>query len=253
MAPCVSLMSTLRLENRTDSRSRPVHRFHGNGFHVVCRPEFDSAEMRRAFIAPDALIDRGTPLKRGNATTISQVVVAGQILVVKRYNPIRIRKFLRQLFRFSRARAGWKNALLFERYRIPTAKAIALIERPYDLRRPTSYLVTEFVPGTNGNALFTDPDQSATTANDLARKTAAALRRLHDAHLSHGDLKATNIIYGESAPVFIDLDAARRHRIGLFERWRQRRDLQRLLQNVATEGPLAAAFGEIFPEMGRRA
>lgn len=232
-------------------------RFHKNGCYVVCRREWDTAAMRRALTDPDASIDRGILLKDGNSTTIAHVAIDGRQFVVKRYNPIRIRKFLRQLFLLSRARIAWKNASLFEACGIPTARGVALIERRYTFWRPTTYLVTEFIPGTSGKTLFKRSDHSAAQADDLATATAAALDRLHKAHLSHGDLKVTNLIYGDGIdgdkdPVFIDLDAARRHRVGFFERRRQFRDRQRLLENFAENSLFDLSFRRRMGE-GRRA
>lgn len=213
-------------------------RFNRNGIHVVCRRDFDSPELRSALTAPDETIAAGVILKNGNSATVARVQVAGRSLVIKRYNPSQLREVLRDFGPTSRARRAWKNAHLLEAFQIATATPIALIEGKYGPFKTGSYFVAEYVAGESGKTLFRRKDLSQPQAHNVATSTAALLARLHDAGISHGDLKDTNLLYRGSEPALIDVDAVRRHRTAFFASRGQFRDRRRLLRNFDASSPL---------------
>lgn len=82
----------------------------------------------------------------------------------------------------------------------------------------------------------------------LARKVGAAIRKLHDAGVEHGDLQLRNILVaenGESRIVVVDLDRAIFHRYGLVPASCRARNLGRLARSTVKCG----LWGK---EVGRR-
>ena len=155
--------------------------------------------------------------------------------------PSRVREFLRDLFVSSRAQTAWKNAHLLDASGIATAKPIALVERRFGPLRTTAYLVTEFVTGVSGKTVFQCQGLSDGQAEDLAKGNRCGPQPVFTIKfLSHGDLKASNLLYPASEPVFIDIDAVRRHRVRLLASGRQLRDRQQL-PNLAESSPFIGA------------
>jgi tRNA A-37 threonylcarbamoyl transferase component Bud32 len=240
--------------SKTGRECTALAQVRGNGLSAICRRDFASDEMRRILLAPDAAIAAGTMLKNGNSATNVKIVVDGRPVVIKRYNPSRIRKILRDIFLTSRARRAWKNAHLLEALGIAAARPVALIERRTGPFRSTAYVITEFVAGQSGKCLLGRDDLPEPQTREMAESTAELLARLNRAGISHGDLKGANIFYGGSEAVLIDFDAVQQHRFGLLRKRRQLRDHRRLLRNFSVSTPLyrslVRAIRERLPETG---
>jgi tRNA A-37 threonylcarbamoyl transferase component Bud32 len=85
----------------------------------------------------------------------------------------------------------------------------------------------------------TEEDKRAT-----AGKVAALIAALRAARLSHGDLKATNVLLSPAGPVLIDIDALRAHRsAAAFER-AHAKDLARFMRNWESDPQLSRMFEE---------
>ena len=65
----------------------------------------------------------------------------------------------------------------------------------------------------------------------MARALIALFETLHVLRISHGDLKATNLLWHGGRVFVIDLDALVQHRSGLAHARAWRRDRERLLRN----------------------
>ena len=58
-----------------------------------------------------------------------------------------------------------------------------------------------------------------------------SIKRLLANGFSHGDLKASNFIYDNNEPYFIDLDAMRKHRLAFTAKRRKVKEIKRFLRN----------------------
>lgn len=81
---------------------------------------------------------------------------------------------------------------------------------------------------------------------ELARKVGAAIRKLHDAGVEHGDLQLRNVLVtGESdlRIVVVDLDRAIFHRYGVVPAGRRARNLGRLARSAVKAGLWGGVVG----------
>ncbi len=203
---------------------------------AVERRIFRFAAVRRCAVqdlapllaAPDAAMAGGVLLKDGRTCTVSKIEFAGRDLVIKRYN---LKGFGHLLQRFWRPTRAWHSWLAGHRlgfYGLATPAPLALIEERVGPLRARGFLINEFCPGANLLQLLL-PDQEPDA--DVARALIALFETLHVLRISHGDLKATNLLWHGGRVFVIDLDALVQHRSGLAHARAWRRDRERLLRN----------------------
>ena len=147
--------------------------------------------------APDKFIAQARSLKRGRSST-----VATQFgVVLKRYNFKKPLNLLKDLFRGSRARRGFRKGYHLELCDIATPRIIGAGERRVFGLPIRSYVLMEEVPGAcEAHDWDGDPRHAA-------HALGALLARLHDEGFSHRDLKESNILFNSNGvPQLIDLD-----------------------------------------------
>lgn len=195
-------------------------------FSAVLRRERDF--LAPVLDAPDAAIGRGDVLKDGGTTTVARVVIDGRGLLIKRYNLKHLRHALGRLWRPSRGWHSWREAhrLLF--LGIPTPTPLALIEERVGPLRRRAWLISEFCAASN---LLTHLSADREPPADEARAILTLFGSLHGQRISHGDLKATNLLWDGSRVVLIDLDAVVQHRTPAAHARAWARDRARLLRN----------------------
>ncbi len=218
---------------------------------LVCDRAFDDPELRD-WLSPDGLRFRpgqDRMLKDGNTCTVWLHCHGARELVVKRYNIKGWRHRLNRCWRPTRASLAWRNAHLLIFWDLPTARPVALVEERHGPLRGRAWLVSEHVPGPDcAEHLRSRPAGERPAA---ARKIAALLARLAALRISHGDLKASNILVRDGEPVLLDLDDLREHHLGPAFARRHRRDRRRLLRNWQDQPEclalMAAALDEALP------
>jgi heptose I phosphotransferase len=145
-------------------------------------------------------------LKKGDSTSVVLINLDGHRFVIKRYNILNLFHAVRRQFKKSRAKRSWESAHQLIALGIPTAKPIAMIEKRFGFLLGKAYYITEFVEGVSAKNYFASNKDEFT-----ARKIVKYIRLLRDAKISHGDMKATNIIINNDKPYFVDLDATKKH------------------------------------------
>lgn len=194
---------------------------------------------------PDEWLERGKPLKRGRTATLAQIDIDGLSLVIKRYNIKNATHALSRAWRPSRAWRAWIEGHRLGFLGIATPQPLALIERRFGPLRGKAWLITTHCPGMNLS------EHLASSLDKPPATEIAALRKLCEqlvaAKISHGDLKATNLLWHEGGVQLIDLDAMRQHdNPHSFTRaWRK--DRQRLLQNWPEGSSLHSAINAAVP------
>lgn len=188
-----------------------------------------SAELALALSSPDILIQNGTLLKNGGTATVALVEIAGIKYVLKRYN---IKKPVHAVIRglkWSRAAVSWKNGLLLEMLGIPTAKSYAMIEERRGPLRRRSYLLSEYIDAPQAWDVFEDTNIQDKEKENWAEKIYELFLFLKRAQISHGDLKAQNILCSFKGPVFIDLDGLQSNQCYQSFLRQFKKDMQRFL------------------------
>ncbi len=171
-------------------------------------------------------------LKAGRSSTVAKIHVEGRDLVVKRYNMKSIWHWLRRCLRPTRAANSWRLAHKMDLFGIKTAMPVAYIESRYFGLRGSSYYISEYVPGEDIVSYFSKHFMQPHAVSSMVMKMVQLLRGMHKLELSHGDLKATNILINtDKQPVFIDLDGTVEHASlsGLRNAWAK--EIKRFLRN----------------------
>lgn len=190
---------------------------------------------------PEAAMAGGKPLKLGDTTTVVRVETDSGPVVIKRYNLLGWRHWLRRCLVPTRAWRCWISGHRLEYLGIPTPRTLAVIENRCCGLRGRSYLITEFralpdlLHHLQPDAHTVPPEPEV---NALEQLFATLLRE----RISHGDFKDTNLLWDQDHWVMIDLDAMRYHRWGARFRRAYEKDRRRVLENWRAD---AAAFSVI--------
>ncbi len=211
-------------------------------FTAVLRDE--EAALHSLLAEPDAAMAAGRLLKDGGTCTVAAVDLAGRTLVVKRYNLKHWRHALSRAWRPSRAWHSWQAAHRLDFYGIATPQPLALVEERLGPLRSRAFLIAEHCPGAN---LQTCLDPAQLPPPDLQQALHQLFATLHRLQISHGDLKATNLLWHDGQIVLIDLDALVQHRSanGFARAWR--RDRARLLRNWPAGSALVEWLAQALP------
>ncbi len=192
-----------------------------------------SPDLAPVIADPDAWLDAADclRLKNGNTCTVGLVHTETRKVVIKRYNVKNFWHGVGRLLRRTRACVSWSNAHLLQMYGIATPPPLALIELRWGGLRRQSYFLAEYVAGPDLAELFADPVTTMEQKQAIAVQMAILLRKLCLLGIEHGDMKASNFLLVDGAPVVIDLDAMQQHGSTLLGQRRHARDLRRFLRN----------------------
>ncbi|GGK09490.1 lipopolysaccharide kinase InaA family protein [Pseudomonas matsuisoli] len=221
-----------RLENYLEKAGRECSLFcvtrGPNALRAIQRVWID--RLQPVFDDPDAALEQGVRYKGGGSATVARIEVAGQPVLLKRYNIKSLSHWLRRFWRPSRAWHSWIEGLRLDFLGIATARPLGMLEeRTLGLRR-RAYLVTEHLSGEDIIARFAPYLDSAPPESELlALDVLFAALRLN--RISHGDLKGHNIFWHEGRWTLIDLDAVRQHRTDAQFAPAYARDRARFLRN----------------------
>lgn len=237
-----------RLDNFLGKTLRDCSQFAVNQswerFSAVLRQE--RAALAPLLADPDRAFGNQPLLKDGGSSTVTRTQLSDRTLVVKRYNIKSFGHWLSRFWRPSRAWHSWLAAWRLQFLGIATPQPLAMIERRLGPWRRQAWLITEFCPGPN---LFSLLGESGEAIPDP--QTAEALlhvfRQLVAARISHGDFKATNLLWQDGQVVLIDLDAMQAHTDEA--RWRKAwtRDRARFIRNWPADSALAGWLESAMP------
>ncbi|WP_011589568.1 MULTISPECIES: lipopolysaccharide kinase InaA family protein [Alcanivorax] len=145
----------------------------------------------------------GLPLiKKGSRIS----VFADESWVVKHYQESSLKARLKQKMKHSRGMISWRQGWLWALLGIPTPRPVMLVEFTEGVRAGTSVIV---FPRLQSQALSLVMEQQRSRAEHLAESVRLWLERFLWAGISHGDMKAQNILVNDNDDIsFIDLDNA---------------------------------------------
>jgi tRNA A-37 threonylcarbamoyl transferase component Bud32 len=204
------------------------------------------SELVRLMEAPELLLERNLdrPVKLGHNKLIvrAELPLADGPLPVSyaRYRPRNRWKAFWGRFRRSRALRGWYMGNALRARGIATPRPLAVCQVRPGWFCSESYLATEWIDGSENLHLYGWRLAGLNKAERLRRAAACAeslgklVGRMHACGISHGDLKASNVLVVERGTeietYFIDAEDVR---IARRLRWRRRvRDLARLATSI---------------------
>ena len=217
-----------------------VRRF--DRFTAVLRSDADAFELLLA--DPDRWMETGTVLKRGNTCTVCRVRLGDRELVIKRYNLKSLRHALSRVWRPSRGWHSWREGHRLALYGIATPTPLALVEERKGPLRGRAWLITEYCGGAD---LLGHLDPSVPPPPVIAAALRTLFATLHRVRISHGDLKATNLLWDGREIKLIDLDAMCQHRSAAGHARAWRRDRLRLLRNWPAGSELHRWLDGVLP------
>lgn len=189
-------------------------------------------------------------LKAGRSSTVIKVPFAQQMIVVKRYNFKSTWHHARRALRTTRAAQCWELAQKLTLFGVATARPIAYIEKRLLGLCGRSYYLTEYIPGGDAGVYFREHAKSPEKITAMIQKIAALLRNLAKLHITHGDLKITNILIGPNdQPYLIDLDGAYEHTTIASLRGNWRKEIKRFLANFTDQPDIASAFKQCLGDI----
>lgn len=216
------------------------------GLQVVRREA--AARLQPLLDDLDGYIGRGHIFKTGGAATVARVELAGEPLLVKRYNVKNPLHWLKRFWRPSRAWHSWREGNRLELLGIATPRPLAVCEERYAWLRGRAWLVTEYLQGQDIIARFSVragelPPESELVALD--RLFAALVRE----RISHGDLKGYNIFWQDGRWALIDLDAMHQHRCPRRFAKAYAKDRARFLRNWPADSALYRLLDQRLPQV----
>ena len=231
----------LRLNNYLDKCVRDCTRFRVekalDRFVAVVRDEADF--LAPIIDDPDRWLEQGISLKRGNTATLALVEHGGRKLVINRYNIKNAAHALSRCWRPTRAWHSWIEGHRLTALGLATPRPLALIEQRFGPLRGRAWLVVEHCAGQN----LVDCPPSATTIETVREQFA----QLAAARISHGDMKATNLIWQGDRICLIDLDSMQQHESEASYRRAWQRDRSRFLRNWPADSELVNMLVTALP------
>lgn len=215
-----------------------------NRFTAVLRSEQEA--LASLLAEPDSAFGDLPLLKDGGSSTVTQARVSNRTVVVKRYNIKNLSHWLSRFWRPSRAWHSWLAAWRLLFLGIATPRPLAVIERRVGPLRRQAWLVSEFCPGPD---LFRHLGESGTAVPDpqTADALLSTFSQLVNARISHGDFKATNLLWHDGRVVLIDLDAMQAHTDEAQWRAAWAKDRARFIRNWPADSPLARWLESAMP------
>lgn len=191
----------------------------------------------RAFQSTNARV-----FKDDKTTTVAVVESQSQQggVVFKRFNARSKFHLIKRLFRKTRARRCWRMAQHFSAVGIPVAKPLMMLEKRFGPMKFDAFYVTEYIAGAPLLDLL--PSLNEQELNRALQSIESIFTIFKNKRLSHGDMKATNLIWFEGQVYLIDLDASRHHKLDLTWRSANNRDKRRFLKNWQSD---TALYGRI--------
>jgi tRNA A-37 threonylcarbamoyl transferase component Bud32 len=246
-----------RLENYTKKIMRSCTDFACEESSVqtlIYDREFESAEFLACLKNLDTMISSpaATLMKSGRSSTVVKVSIDNRPFIIKRYNIKNIFHWLRRCLRPSRAIKSWRLGLRLSLLGIATAKPVAVMEKRFLGLRGKSYLLMEFIEGEHSGEYFAGTVRDTDTAATTASKIVAMLENLAKMHLTHGDLKMTNILFAKQSPILIDLDGMCEHRTAWSFKNAFHKEIKRFMKNWRDRPTIYALFEQRVRDMYKR-
>lgn len=218
-----------------------------NGWRVVAVRREEAATLLPLLQQPDALFVGDPLLKNGGSSTVTRFGLDDRSLVIKRYNIKSFTHWLRRFWRPTRAWHSWLAAHRLEFLDIATPAPLAVYESRFGPLRRRSWLVTAYCAGPDILSLF-DPRGAWLPPLEQREALIRVFRQLAQHRITHGDCKATNLLWQDGKVWLIDLDAMHAHRSDSSWRAAWYKDRARLIRNWPADSEIARWLEAELPQ-----
>ena len=209
---------------------------------LVYDREYDTPSMRTLMHNPELAFQSPSMeyLKQGNTCTIVKLPLDEHVLVIKRYNIKNFTHGLKQLLRKTRAKRSWLSAHYLRLLSINTIKPVALYEKKIGPCHFQAYFIAEYNEGHAINQFNLNDDQAAQYLETIADDFLLQMDTMFDKGITHGDLKASNLLARGGQVTWLDLDSVKFHRNKISFNAAKNEDLARFLKNFKDDPKLYA-------------
>jgi len=214
------------------------------------RCQFWQAVNRNAELIPDqnflddALATSSKQFKHDKTTSVARLELGASKVVLKRYNPRSRGHKIKRAFRRSRARRCWNMSYEFSRAGLNVSIPLLMFEERFGPIRSNAYFANEYLQGEE--LLSSLPTMIASEQAAVAQAIRKAFDQMHKYKLTHGDMKASNLLWSNGKLFFIDLDAAASHQTSWSWRIAHRKDKNRFLKNWQQHPKILALFNDLL-------
>ncbi len=178
--------------------------------------------------------------KHDQTTTVAKVTIGKFDLVLKRYNARSFGHKIKRSLRQSRAQRCWNMSYIFAQAGLNVAPPIFMFEERFFFIRKHAFFANEYLSG--DELLEVLPAMHETEQLQVVEAFKEAMTIMLKYKLSHGDMKASNLLWVNQQLFFIDLDGARQHRYAVSWLRSNKRDRKRFLKNWSGNSELEALF-----------
>ena len=209
---------------------------------IIYNVQFNTPEFVNFFKNINILFNEKSQkiLKNGDTTTVVLVELGQKKWVVKRYNMLSLWHRLSKTFVKSRAQRCWEMAWQLIALKIPTPLPLCYIETKRFGFPISAYFMSEYIEGEHALNYF-----QANASKMRVQSLIKYLAQMSKNKISHGDLKATNIIVSANDFYFIDLDAMHKHKNARLFYSAQQKDYARFMKNWEKLPQLKRMFSDL--------
>ncbi len=184
-------------------------------------------------------------LKDDTPATLQLVDTEIGKLVIKRYNTKNAWHFMRRNFQISRAANCLRMSEEFTKAGIPVPEPIGVVRQRIGPFSGRSWFVSRYMDA-ESLIEFLKRNHDADSMRFVSDRIRRIFRALQEHRLSHGDMKATNMLVQGNELIMIDLDSARRHVSSARHSRSLDRDRRRFLANWSPWPEMKHHFAEVL-------
>lgn len=200
--------------------------------------DFNEQHSNRAL---DNIIESSdTVFKNDRTTTVVKLEQGVEAYVLKRYNARNQLHKFKRAFRRSRASRCWKMSYQFQKAGLNVAEPVLMYENRFGPIRADAYFINKYLIG---NELLEQlPLMDAAEQQQVVSAISDSFIKMRLNKLSHGDMKASNLMWVEGKLFFIDLDASRKHLTSIGWKLAHQKDKKRFMKNWRNDPKLIKLF-----------
>ena len=189
----------------------------------------------------------GVMLKNGSRSTVKLVILDQQSYVVKIYKKMPLHRRLRYALTRSRAFQSWDCGQFMCEENLPVARPLAIIEERTFGIPARAALFMESASGDDLLNIVTTNTLSESDLKTIASRLRSIFDLMCDLKITHGDMKATNILIDDNLDIkLIDIDAAQQHRSSSSFLKARKKDQLRFLANWKNHPLALRIFSSVY-------